>query len=538
MKSQKSKNKLSSSQKKTPIDKIKNENDFFDNILDINIKKPGSAYNYFTREYIVKNKCALGEASKVCSAKWEKMSTKEKEKYDLIVEEEMERYNKHYELVKKYLLDIKKIEPQVSPYMAYKQSYVYDAINKEDRDPQEARKSAKQAWEDLSEKSRQKWIDAFEANKEFLEELKNFKPGKVNAYSMFVKDKVANEGMNFKKAASAWENATDKQKKKYEKYAEVENKERKHKVNLWEVLNGVKPKRPVGAFRHYFRELSEAGALEGVTGVITEVSKRYKALPDNEKEKYEKLAKQEMLEYTIKLGEYKKFISQRFGRAPSAMNLYVQDKSPDYADKDLEPGELFKLLNEKWKNESESVKEKYEKRAEEEKAKYKEHVDGILSRNPPKKNKNAYNIYIAENSHIFKEKNPKMVQSEIFSLCSEKWSKLTEKEKAPYEEKAELDKERYEKEIKEYEEETGMRGRTKNTQRYTDDKRTSASKEKGYSKYQSQKSTRSKSQVRKSKSKSKKTEDDKENKRSSSKKSVASVKSNKTNKSKKDKKKK
>lgn len=520
MKSQKSKKNLSSSQKKSSLNKIKNKEDFFENILDININKPGSAYNFYIKDMMTKNKMKMIDASQEFGEKWKKLSEKEKEKYQEIVDAETKRYEEHMRLVKKYLLDISQLKEQVSPYMAYKQYYVYNAINKEDRDPAEARKSAKESWDDLSDSAREKWERAFDQNKELLEELRNFKPGKVNAYSMFVKDKVSMENMTFEKAGQAWKKVSDKQREKYEKNAELENKEKRQKLMLWEIMNGIKPKRPTGALTYYLKDLSAKGELEGIKNIFSTVASKYKDLSQEEKEKYEKQAKQEQLEYIIKLAEYKKFISQRFGRAPTAMNLYVKDKSSDYEDEELEAGELFKLLSEKWKAESETVKEKYRDRAQKEKEKYDQYKEDQFNLKAPKRNLNSYTIYIKDNYEKVQSKNPKMVSNEIFALISEKWKKLSEKEKAPYEQKAELDRERYEKEIEEYENETGIRGRTKSTQRYVDDKRTSASKEKGYSKYQSQKSARSKSQSRK-RSQSKKNYKDSDNK---------SEKSNKSNK--------
>lgn len=496
----KSKKKMSSQSGK----KFKTEEDFFENILDININKPGSAYNFYIKDMMEKNKSkSVVETGKIHGPKWQKLSDKEKEKYEAKVTEEMERYNTHMGLVKKFLIDVDQLKEQVSPYMAFKRAYVDHAINVQQREPSEARRAAKDAWDDLSKEEAKAWEDEFEKNRDLQEELAKFKPGRVNAYSLYVRDRVANDGMNFKDAGAAWHNVSTKQKEKYEKYAEEENKEKRKLINLWEVMSGIKPKRPIGALTFFIRELSQKNELEGVKNIFSHASEKYKKLSDEEKDKFKKMAKQEKLEYSIKLAEHKKYLKSRFGRAPTAFNLYVQDKSNELQDEDLKAGELFHILNEKWKKEIESVKQKYIEKAEEEKKRYDQFKEEHLNLKAPSRPLNPYSIYIKEQYADVKAKNPKLISSEIFSIIAEKWNKLDDKDKKPYQNKSDLDKERYDREIEEFENEYGVRGRTRNTQRYYDDKRMTASKEKGYSKFKSQKAAISRSASRKRRSQSK-----------------------------------
>jgi hypothetical protein len=501
----KSKNRNSQSQPK----KIKSQEDFFDNILTINIDKPSNAYNFYIKEQMTKNKLKLIEAAQAYAPKWKKMADKDKEKYEKMAEEDKVRYEENLKLVKKYILDPDMLKEQVSPYMAFKRAYVDNAINEQGREPAEARAKAKDAWEELSKDERKQWEDEFEKKKELLEELKDFKPGVVNAFSMFVRDKVSNSDMNFKEAAEAWKKTTNNQKEKYEKYAEEENKERKKKLDLWEVMSGIKPRKPVGALTHFIRDLSQKDKLNGVKNVFSHAAVKYKELSSSEREHYEKLFKKDQLEYAIKLSEYKKFLSNRFGRAPSAFNLYFQDHAGENSEEDQKVGDVIKLVSEKWAKESEATKKKYQEKADKEKAKFEEYKNEQLNLKAPKRPLNAYTIYLQDNYAAVKEKNPKAENNEIFALVAEKWKKVKKEEKDEYTKKANADKERYEKEIEEFEKEHGVRGRTKSTQRFYDDARLISSKQSGYSKYKSQLSYQSRSQSRassksrKSKSKSK-----------------------------------
>lgn len=510
----KSKKRHSNSQKK-----IKTEEDFFNNIMQINIDKPGSAYNYYIKEQMTKNKITkVAEASKLFAPKWNNMNDKDKDKYEKIVEEEKIRYDENMKLVKKYLIDPDKLKEQVSPYMAFKRAYVDNAINQQNREPSEAREEAKEEWEKLTKDERKEWEDTFDKNKDLLEELKKFKPGLINAYSMFVRDKVANSKMNFTEASEAWKKASSTQKEKYERYAADENKERKKKISLWEVMSGIKPKRPVGALTHFIKDLSKKRKLDGVKNIFSHAAAKYKELSDSEREQFEKIQKQEQLEYTIKMAEYKRFLSNRFGRAPSALNLYVQDHSSEIDTNDLKQGDFLKLLTEKWKNESDKIKRYYNDKAAEQKEKYDEYKNEQCNLKPPKRPLNAYTIYLQDNYDSYKEKNQKLDSSAIFSLIAEKWGTLKEKEKEPYAKKALLEKERYENEIEEFEKEHGIRGRTKLTQRFHDDRRLLSTKESGYTKYRSQLAYASRSQSKaRSKSRSSKSKGKESSSKSNSK---------------------
>ena len=107
--------------------------------------------------------------------------------------------------------------------------------------------------------------------------------------------------------------------------------------------------------------------------------------------------------------------------------------------------EILKLFGERWKALSEEDKIPYVEDAQKDKERY-------LSQLPkepftPKKNVSAYIHFDSANRKSIKEENPGLPFTEISKLIGSKWKALSDVEKAVYKEKAQLDKERYEKEM-------------------------------------------------------------------------------------------
>ena len=495
--------------------KIKTEQDFMDNILDLDISKPGSAYNYYTREMMAKNKIPkLTDASSQFAPKWKKMSESDKQKYEKMREADEVRYREHLDICKRFLVNSDDVRERTSPYMMFKIAYVADAIAR-DVQPAEARKQAKGAWEKLKDSDRKKFEDEFEKNKALMKELHEFNPGRLSAYNLYVRDQCHNHGMSFKEAGANWKagKVPQKQIEKYEKYAEEENRKKERLVHLWEISNGVKPKKPLGAFKLFLRDLGHEDKLKGNKNSFKTAIKLFEGLSKDRKEEYDREAKKEQLYYTLKLAEYSKHVTSRVGKAPTAFNLYVQDKAPQYEKDDLDAGEMFTMVAKAWKNESANVRSKYEKQAEaaiKELAEYREKIKGGER---PARNLTAYTHFVREKFADYKKKNSSKQANEIFEIMAKDWKKMDSKSREHYESVAQKDKIRYEEEIREFEQKYGIRGRTDSTQRlYTDQRRSKSLRSMSglerlrdsQNRGTSQPKTKSKSKSRKSKSKSKK----------------------------------
>jgi hypothetical protein len=544
MKSQTGKSK-SKSRRQSHAKKIKLETDedFHHNILEVNISRPKNPYNIYITEMNQKHQQgkSIIHTTKEFSAKYAKLSNKDVEKYQHLADVDKDRYEYHLEAVKKHLCDIDQLKEQVSPYLMFKKAFVHQEISK-DRDLKEAQNAAKETWTQLSDKEKSRWTEEFQKNKDLLKDLKDLNPGKVNAYTMFIKDVVANDGLNFKEASAEWKKTNDNTKMKYEKYADKENLEKRKKVTLYEIVNGIKPKKPVGAFRYFYSHIKETGKLKGERYPLGAASNMYAKLSDGDRAQYERLHKEDDLLYRLHLSEYKRFMQSRKGHAPSAYNLYFADNKGQHENDDLKAGEILRILSSQYKNESDMVKRKYEDRAAHLKSEMDAYNKRTLDTKRPTKNLAPYNFYIRENFAGYKAKHKDMIANEIFSALAAKWGKTSEKERAHFKKLAEQDKERYDAEIKEYQQETSTRGRTDRTEAFYQDGRIKSKAPVGYHRYlESQIPAEEKSQRTRSKSKPKskstrktksqvkskrvKKADDSDNKSVKSKKSKTSVQS-------------
>jgi hypothetical protein len=79
-----------------------------------------------------------------------------------------------------------------------------------------------------------------------------------------------------------------------------------------------------------------------------------------------------------------------------------------------------------------------------------EKIKKIKDENTPKRPKNAYMFYCEKMRQSIKEENPNMNMIEITRLIASNWKKLSDQEKIEFQEKASLDKNRYEDENKSY----------------------------------------------------------------------------------------
>jgi len=162
---------------------------------------------------------------------------------------------------------------------------------------------------------------------------------------------------------------------------------------------------------------------------------------------------------------------------------YVKAKRADFSAKypNMKFGDLSKKIASEWKALEPDEKKQYEddnlkdkKRYEEEMKNYKkpesesEESDGdseedekkkkkppkkkakVVDPNAPKKNLNAYMYYTKENRDKVKAEKTDLKPSDVSKELGARWKKLKPEEKKPYEEMAQKDKLRYEKEIEKY----------------------------------------------------------------------------------------
>ena len=69
--------------------------------------------------------------------------------------------------------------------------------------------------------------------------------------------------LNFETCAKIWKKMSKNKKKIYEAYAEEMNRERKTMREIYEIINGIQPNKPAGAFKIFLSEKIKEGELKG-----------------------------------------------------------------------------------------------------------------------------------------------------------------------------------------------------------------------------------------------------------------------------------
>jgi hypothetical protein len=441
----------------TQGDKVEHIDDV---LMSITMKKPKSAFNYFITETMMKEGLTnLTETTRLHSKKWKKMPASEKKKYDDMADEDKERYQRDIELVKKHILQ-KPSKENATAYRLFLDEHVRKAIEQGD-DIKEAKKQAAETWNGMALEDRKEWNEKKKEHVEFYENLNKSRNinSSVNAYALFFRDQAAkareaDSTMSMKECAEKWKKAKPSLKQQYEQYAEDEKEERQKNRDLYEIAYGVKPRRPLGAYTFFLMEAAKDHKLTS----IADGPKLWKACTDEEKERYQRIAKKLKLAYLVKKMEYDLSVrkSKSGTRALTPYNLFVRDMKGTVDTKDLPQGGFFNHCYKKWNKLDDAAKNKYIKRAKEEKAETDKSREEIKSRvyEQPKRPRSVYNIYIAETTAALRLKHPKKEQAELFAMAGEMWKSTSEKDKAKFTKIYDKEVEAYDAKMKEFSENT------------------------------------------------------------------------------------
>ncbi|XP_030643755.1 high mobility group protein B2a isoform X2 [Chanos chanos] len=150
----------------------------------------------------------------------------------------------------------------------------------------------------------------------------------------------------------------------------------------------------------------------------------------------------------------------------SSYAFFVQDCREKHKSKN--PGtsvnfaEFSKKCSERWKALSGSEKGKYEEMARNDKVRYDREMKSYVppkgakkgkkkkDPNAPKRPPSAFFIFCSDKRPDVKSKNPGISIGDVAKKLGELWSKLSPKEKSPYEQKAQKLKEKYDKDLAAY----------------------------------------------------------------------------------------
>ena len=450
-KSQSSQKRLSQTEKPTI-----SEEELDDIISDITLKRGRNAYTIYICEMFKKEKeddenVKLTDVVKKYSPKWPKISDKEKDRYEKESQEEKDKFKRDIETVKHYLFSY--VKEGATAYRLFLDKRLRDAFDT-DEDPKDVKKQASEDWANMSSEERREWNDLKKENDSWWEKARHAKT--INAYAVFVQKKAEeyknnDEAFGFKDCSKLWKKASEKEKKKYAKYAEELNEERKKMREYFEISKGIKPKRPMGAFKIFLQEMAKEGKFNG-KNAFKEGRKLWDELTEDEKEAYLKKAHKIKLCYIYKKMLFKQKRKKNMpSKPPTAYNLFVQSMKG----KDIPEGKTFlQFVFEKWDKMSDDDKEVFEKKAEKLREKYdnqREKLEGKVF-DFPKKAMSSYQLFVSERVIELKEEKPKAETRKLFAQCADEWNQLESAEKKKYERQAKKERERYKVQVNEFEE--------------------------------------------------------------------------------------
>ena len=458
MKKSNSKSK-SKSPKRSQKSKIL-EDDKIDEILEnITLKRPRNPYTYFCIEEVEKfkkknkgEKIELKTFSAECASKWKKLGDKDKSKYNDKFEDDKLRYKKDLETVRHYLfMDYNDIVHR--PPTAYR-LFLNERLRKgfdKNEDPKEVKKKASDDWRRMSLEDKAEYIEKKKENDSWFEKAK--KTRKVTPLTLFVQntlDLAREKQKPFPKLADiadAWKSVKPTEKKKYEEYANTINEEREKLQNIYELVHGMKPKRPAGAFRVFLQEKAKKKELHS----LKEGKELWEKLSEDEKESYLKKAHTLRLAYKYKKMIYNKKIKKILPKRPAnAYGQFLKEKKGMKIPKGEKAvqywrpyyDELSKDKKKKYQEKADREKERYKKKMEE----YKNYVFDM-----PKKPLNAFNLFVKERIPDLKKEHADTPIPKLLKICAKEWTSEDGVSQSKYEKKAEYDKKRFKKQLKDFE---------------------------------------------------------------------------------------
>ena len=229
------------------------------------------------------------------------------------------------------------------------------------------------------------------------------------------------------------------------------NEERKNMREIYEIINGIQPNKPAGAFKIFLSEKTKEGEFKG-KNVYKYGKKMWDELSDNEKEEYLHKAKKIKLCYIYKKMLYKKNNRKILPPKPkTAYNYFISSL------KGIKPknGENFFQMSFKLWNEMDEDKKKiFYDLAEEDIRKYEMKMEKYEDKifDIPKTAKGAFQLFIMDRFPLLKEKNKDLPTYVIYTMISDEWKNLNDEDKKTYEKMAIEDKERFLRENEEFKE--------------------------------------------------------------------------------------
>merc|ERR1712136_512482 len=337
--------------------------------------------------------------------KYTEQAKKEKEQFELKLKKFMLDHPDYIPL-KSEKMPMKALPPKApTPFKLFCDSKM-SKFQAEGMNGNEAREKCRETFKELNDKQRLKWIyKSLQQEKQYNDDLEKFKADHPDVE------------VGAKKS--------------------LLSKDEKH---LKEKTEGKPEKPPNSGYSLYSKKLLASSSLKHLESKerMTEISRMWKELKDEERKLYNEEAQQLILNYKMEYASYLESLQpeQRVlelkNSQPKALGAKRSPSKPKQSEEKkikLDDDQVVQALNFNTENEDE-VDEEDSSDAEDSGAD-KETNEGVKS--TIQKPKSSLQMFCDTNLEKYKKKNPKMSQQELSRLMAKTFSKLSEEKKKMYE---------------------------------------------------------------------------------------------------------
>ena len=435
-------------------------------LADITLKKPSNIFHIYVREEI-KNEIKLENSQNPVENlniddedlnlrdfskyknKWDNMNTEEKNVYKKIYEKEYNKYLKELEIVKKYIF--KGLDGNITlkhtAYHLYLNDILIEGLQKEE-DPKKIKKDAKKNWDKMLIKDKEKYYKQKQKNDTLIALILKYKqinPIIIFSYLELENSKNANKEIpSIDEVLLKWKKLPRNTKKIYENYTDELIILKFKLLNIYYIINGVKPKAPAGALRLFLQIKVKENAISS----INEGIKLWENLNDQSKEYYLKLSHNFYLANKYQEMIYNKKINEMIPKKPNLFQTFLSEKKGIKLDKSIN---TIKYWREKFNALQPEEKEKYNKKYNKNLEKYNKKIEEFNNRifDLPTPPKIAFIFYFE--SRLLSGNNNIINVKEKLELIAKEWNAKNVKDKEKYILLANDDKKRYKKQITHFE---------------------------------------------------------------------------------------
>lgn len=432
-------------QKLYMIDKTDEE---IDEILkDVKLKKPGNAWALFISEKLREDNEARekkGEAKlnikdviNDYANEWKKLKDSEKQKYKDLYEEEKERFAEETKKVQYLLFNF--AEEGATAYKIFLNEQLEKGFQ-DGADAKQVKKDASEKWKEMTAEEKKPYKEEKKKNDTWWARAQSA-PGPISPYSIFIqkyKELHPKASFTLKEYAEKWNDLSKAERQKYVSYCKEAREQRKRMVEIAEISSGVKPHKPMGAFKCFIKDkISEDPEYFKGRSVFKEGKEEFDKLNDEQKQVYLNQARREQIAYRYKTNIYRQNLRKiQPKRARSALMIYMEEG--DFSDRP-EDVKLFTFARQKFEKLSQKDKDMYNQKAEDDKERAEKEREDFRCRvyKAPGKPLSIYHLFVRDRMKKLKqeaeENKEKFVATEKIGEVTEAWKNIDNKEKAKFE---------------------------------------------------------------------------------------------------------